>query len=188
MLAAYDVYKVYEEDGIAGAVKALIEEGITNVVTGGLARGAKVGKTVVQKVAKAVEDSSKSLPNNQLQLAAESDKAPSFTHIDDAKTNDSPISSQQAGATDSAGVAKEAQTIRDATANQLKRKHATYAGGHKDGKVVSGCSSNPVGCAEDNIARQLGSDAQMTGAKGWRTNKATGEREYRDIPVCTNCL
>ncbi|HFQ5356384.1 hypothetical protein KUO12_10385 [Vibrio vulnificus] len=160
MLAAYDVYKVYEEDGIAGAVKALIEEGITNVVTGGLARGAKVGKTVVQKVAKAVEDSSKSLPNNQLQLAA----------------------------TDSAGVAKEAQTIRDATANQLKRKHATYAGGHKDGKVVSGCSSNPVGCAEDNIARQLGSDAQMTGAKGWRTNKATGEREYRDIPVCTNCL
>ena len=27
----------------------------------------------------------------------------------------------------------------------------------------------------------------MTGAKGFRRNKATGELEYKDIPVCTNC-
>lgn len=44
-----------------------------------------------------------------------------------------------------------------------------------------------VGCAEDDIARQLGSDAQMTGAKGYRRNKSTGELEYVDISVCKNC-
>ncbi len=27
----------------------------------------------------------------------------------------------------------------------------------------------------------------MTGAKGFRRNKATGELEYKDIPVCTIC-
>jgi RHS repeat-associated protein len=84
-------------------------------------------------------------------------------------------------------AAKKAEAARDSTANQLKRKHATYAGGYKDGIVVSGCSSNPMGCAEDDIARQLGADAQMTGAKGWRRNKATGELEYIDIPVCKRC-
>jgi RHS repeat-associated protein len=90
-------------------------------------------------------------------------------------------------ALEKAHALKKAEAARDATADQLKRKHATYAGGHKDGKVVSGCSSNPAGCAEDDIARQLGSDAQMTGAKGYRRNGATGEVEYTDIPVCTSC-
>ena len=27
----------------------------------------------------------------------------------------------------------------------------------------------------------------MTGAKGWRRNKETGELEYTDIPVCPRC-
>jgi hypothetical protein len=80
-----------------------------------------------------------------------------------------------------------AEALRDETGQQLKRKHATYAGGHKDGKVVVGCSSNPTGCAEDDIARQLGSDANMTGAKGWRRNYETGQLEWTDIPVCTKC-
>ncbi|MGR6872725.1 RHS repeat domain-containing protein [Pseudomonas sp. HK3] len=84
-------------------------------------------------------------------------------------------------------VTRKSESARDALANSKKRKHATYAGGHKDGKIVSGCSSNPSGCAEDDIARQLGSDAKMTGAKGFRRNKTTGELEYKDIPVCTNC-
>jgi RHS repeat-associated protein len=80
---------------------------------------------------------------------------------------------------------KQAEELRDAAANELKRKHAAYAGGYKDGKVVSGCSSNPIGCAEDDIARQLGSDAKMTGAKGWRERKKV--MEYKDIPVCVRC-
>ncbi|MEH6462290.1 hypothetical protein, partial [Chitinimonas sp. JJ19] len=82
---------------------------------------------------------------------------------------------------------KEAEAARDAIADALKRKHATYAGGYKDGKVVSGCSSNPMGCAEDDIARQLGSDAKMTKAVGWRRNPATGKLEKIEIPVCANC-
>ncbi|MEF3075414.1 hypothetical protein V2P20_10275 [Methylobacter sp. Wu1] len=80
-----------------------------------------------------------------------------------------------------------AEALRDETGQHLKRKHATYAGGHKDGKVVVGCSSNPAGCAENDIARQLGSDANMTGAKGWRRSYETGQLEWTDIPVCTRC-
>jgi uncharacterized protein RhaS with RHS repeats len=91
------------------------------------------------------------------------------------------------GEGDCCDIKKKAETARDSTANQLKRKHATYVGGYKDGKVVVGCSSNPTGCAEDDISRQLGSDAHMTNAKGWRKNKATGELEYKDIPVCKRC-
>jgi hypothetical protein len=45
----------------------------------------------------------------------------------------------------------QAEAARDALANLLKRKHATYAGGYKNGKVAAGCSSNPSGCAEDDI-------------------------------------
>ncbi len=85
------------------------------------------------------------------------------------------------------GDLKAAEAARDAAGQQLGRKHATYVGGHKDGKVVAGCSRNPTGCAEDNVARQLGSDANMTGAKGWRRNTETGELEWKDIPVCKNC-
>ncbi|SMF41442.1 toxin TcdB middle/N-terminal domain-containing protein [Pseudobacteriovorax antillogorgiicola] len=95
--------------------------------------------------------------------------------------------SQSTGTLDAIAGAKAAEQARDATAHQLKRKHATYSGGYKDGKVVSGCSSNPTGCAEDSIARQLGSDANMTKAVGWRRNKTTRELELREIPVCVNC-
>jgi hypothetical protein len=90
-------------------------------------------------------------------------------------------------ATNTADDFARAEAARDATANSLGRKHATYAGGTKDGRVVAGCSSNPIGCAENDIARQLGSDAQMTGAKGWRRNPETGQVELVNIPVCTKC-
>ena len=71
-------------------------------------------------------------------------------------------------------------------AQEKGRKHATYAAGEKDGKIATGCSGNGK-CAEDRIAEQLGPDANMTEAKGWRRNKATGKLEYTDIPVCKNC-
>ncbi len=80
-----------------------------------------------------------------------------------------------------------AEAARDAAGKALGRDHATYAGGYEDGKVVYGCSSNPIGCTEDDIARQLGSDAQMTKAFGWRRNPATGNVEWTEIPVCTRC-
>ncbi len=80
-----------------------------------------------------------------------------------------------------------AEAARDAAGQQHGRRHATYVGGHKDGQVVAGCSGNPSGCAEDDVARQLGPDANMTKAKGWRRNPATGDVEWTEIPVCKNC-
>ncbi len=80
-----------------------------------------------------------------------------------------------------------AAAARDVAGQQLGRKHATYAGGTKNGRVTVGCSSNPIGCAEDDIARQLGPHAQMTSAFGWRRNPATGQLEWTEIPVCVRC-
>jgi hypothetical protein len=81
----------------------------------------------------------------------------------------------------------QADAARDAAGRQLRRKHATYVAGHKDGKVVVGCSSNPDGCAEDDVARQLGPDAQITKAYGWRRNKDTENLEWTERPVCVKC-
>lgn len=64
------------------------------------------------------------------------------------------------------------------------RKHATYVGGTNNGKIAVGCSSNPTGCGEDDVARQLGDDASFTKAYGWRRNRATNELEKTEIPVC----
>jgi hypothetical protein len=81
----------------------------------------------------------------------------------------------------------QADAARDAAGRQLRRKYGTYVAGHKDGKVVVGCSSNPDGCAEDDVTRQLGPDAQITKAYGWRRNKDTKEVEWTEIPVCVKC-
>ena len=89
-------------------------------------------------------------------------------------------------ASSSAMNMEKANAARDELASKLGRKHATYAAGEKNGKIASGCSGGGK-CAEDVIAEQLGSDAKMTAAKGYRRNKETGELEYRDIPVCVRC-
>jgi RHS repeat-associated protein len=85
------------------------------------------------------------------------------------------------------GTLGDAEAARDALGQQLGRKSATYTGGVKDGRVAAGRSANPVGCAEDDVARQLGADAQFTKAMGWRRSPATGQREWVEIPVCTRC-
>jgi uncharacterized Zn-binding protein involved in type VI secretion len=76
---------------------------------------------------------------------------------------------------------------RDALGQKMGRKSATYTGGSKDGKVVAGRSGNPTGCAEDDVARQLGNDAQFTNAYGWRRSPETGKLEWTEIPVCKRC-
>jgi hypothetical protein len=81
----------------------------------------------------------------------------------------------------------EAEAARDALGQQLKRKHATYTAGVKDGQIATGRSKNPVGCAEDDVARQLGPDVQYTKAMGWRRNPLTKELEWTEIEVCTTC-
>jgi hypothetical protein len=80
-----------------------------------------------------------------------------------------------------------ADVARDAAGIAYGRRYATYVGGYKDGKVVVGRSSNPEGCAEDDVARLLGSDADMTKAFGWRKNKITDKIEWTELPVCMRC-
>lgn len=65
-----------------------------------------------------------------------------------------------------------------------KTRKATITGGYdpKTGRVVVGCNSNPTGCAEEDVVRQLGadpSDVQFTEA----IRPRTGE----EIPICVNC-
>lgn len=72
-------------------------------------------------------------------------------------------------------------------AQQFGRKHATYVGGTKGGKVVVGKSSNPCGCGEDDVTRMLGPGARFTKAWGWRYNPKTLRVELTEIPVCTTC-
>ncbi|WP_309818325.1 hypothetical protein [Caballeronia sp. LZ034LL] len=81
----------------------------------------------------------------------------------------------------------KAEEARDELLRKYGRRSATYTGGHKDGKITSGRSRNPTGCAEDDVARQLGDDANSTKAKGNRRNKETGELEVVEIPVCVRC-
>ena len=85
------------------------------------------------------------------------------------------------------GAGPEAAAARDERAKRQRREHAAYSGGEKDGVVVTGASSNPHGCAKDDIARQLGPDANFTKAFGWRRNQDTGLVGYREIGICVRC-
>lgn len=52
-----------------------------------------------------------------------------------------------------------ARAARDAKAAEVGSSKAAVTGGYgKDGDPRAGCSSNPVGCAEDDVARQIGGD------------------------------
>lgn len=77
-----------------------------------------------------------------------------------------------------------AEAARDAAMIKYGRDHATYIGGYTDeGAVAFGRSSNPAGCAEDDIIRQLGPSAKFTQAFGWR-----GGMNKTLIDPCPNCL
>ncbi len=76
-----------------------------------------------------------------------------------------------------------ARAARDSKAAEVGRSKATVTGGHgKDGRPVAGCSSNPTGCAEDDVARQIGGDpADITFTEAIRPR--TGEQ----VPICPRC-
>ncbi|MER6943868.1 RHS repeat-associated core domain-containing protein [Nonomuraea sp. NPDC000554] len=86
-----------------------------------------------------------------------------------------------------AGTKKAAADLaRDTLGRERRRKHATYIGGRdRNGNVYAGCSKNPTGCAEDDVARQGAEN--FTNAYGWRRNKETGELEWKRIPTCVKC-
>jgi RHS repeat-associated protein len=72
----------------------------------------------------------------------------------------------------------------------LRRKHATYVGSTApDGRVVLGCSTKGIGCAEDH-AQLLAPGSLMTGAMGWRRlEMPDGSKKllWTDIKVCHRC-
>lgn len=77
-----------------------------------------------------------------------------------------------------------ARPIRDAKVRELRKKRpaAVSAGFGKDGKIVTGCSSNPVGCAEDDVARQIGGNPKdITFTEAWRPSKDP------EVPICVRC-
>jgi hypothetical protein len=76
---------------------------------------------------------------------------------------------------------------RDALGKELGRRYAVYTGGAKEGQTAVGHSSKAFGCAENDVARQLGPDAQFTKAYGWRRDPSTGKLAWEEIPVCHSC-
>ena len=76
-----------------------------------------------------------------------------------------------------------ARAARDAKAVEVGSSKATVTGGYgKDGVPRAGCNSNPIGCAEDDVARQIGGepgDINFTEA----IRPRTGEQ----VPICWSC-
>lgn len=73
-----------------------------------------------------------------------------------------------------------AQVARDAKAAEVGRSKATVTGGYgTNGRPVAGCSSNPVGCADDDVARQIGGDP-----KDIKFTEAIRPRNGEQVPIC----
>jgi len=76
-----------------------------------------------------------------------------------------------------------ARAARDAKAAEVGRTKATVTGGYgRDGVPRAGCSSNPVGCAEDDVARQIGGDP-----KDITFTEAIRPRTGDQVPICSRC-
>lgn len=75
------------------------------------------------------------------------------------------------------------RAARDARAAEVGGSKATVTGGYGRGGVpVTGCNRNPVGCAEDDVARQIGGDPiDITFTEAIRPR--TGEQ----VPICARC-
>ncbi|NUT52908.1 MAG: type IV secretion protein Rhs [Saccharothrix sp.] len=79
-----------------------------------------------------------------------------------------------------------ARTARNELGEARKGKHPAYSGAHdpETGRIYAGCSSNPTGCAEDDLARQIGKGPGapvFTKAFGWRG------KQWVEIPICVRC-
>lgn len=97
---------------------------------------------------------------------------------------------QQQGAEWSEGQedpASAARYARDLQGHEDKGKHSAYTAGFDPsdpGRVFIGCSSNPSGCAEQDVERQVGrgpAGVVFTKAFGWRAKK------WVEIPICVRC-
>jgi len=78
----------------------------------------------------------------------------------------------------------QARADRDDLAQQVESSKATVTGGYdpKTGRVVAGCNSNPIGCAEHDVGRQLDiPDGEIKFTEAIRPR--TGEQ----VPICEVC-
>ena len=68
-------------------------------------------------------------------------------------------------------------------ADKVGAGKATVTGGYDPAtrRVVAGCSSNPVGCAEDDVVRQLGIDPSDAGF-----TEALRPHTGAQVPICIN--
>jgi RHS repeat-associated protein len=78
----------------------------------------------------------------------------------------------------------QARGARDELAAEVGKAKPTVTGGYDPatGRVVAGCSSNPVGCAEDDVVRKLG-----IGEKDARFTEAVRPRTGQEVPICVRC-
>ncbi len=79
----------------------------------------------------------------------------------------------------------EAREARDALAAEVGSSKATVTAGSDPatGRVAAGCNSNPDGCAEDDVARQLGIDPK----KKIIYVEAIRPRTGKQVPICHRC-
>jgi RHS repeat-associated protein len=77
-----------------------------------------------------------------------------------------------------------ARKARDAKAAEVGSNKATVTAGWdpRTGRVAAGCNRNPTGCAEDDVARQLGIPK-----KEIRFTEAIRPRTGKQVPVCVRC-
>jgi hypothetical protein len=78
----------------------------------------------------------------------------------------------------------EARGARDALADEVGASKATVTGGvdPATGRVAAGCNSNPTGCAEADVVRQLGVDPQSV-----QFTEAIRPRTGSQVPICHRC-
>jgi RHS repeat-associated protein len=78
----------------------------------------------------------------------------------------------------------DARGARDALADEVGASKATVTGGvdPATGRVAAGCNSNPTGCAEADVVRQLGVDPQSV-----QFTEAIRPRTGQQVPICHRC-
>lgn len=78
---------------------------------------------------------------------------------------------------------RAARAARDVKAAEVGRSKATVTGGYgRDGVPVAGCNRNPIGCAEDDVARQIGGDPSDI-----NFTEAIRPRTGEQVPICARC-
>lgn len=76
-----------------------------------------------------------------------------------------------------------ARAARNAKAVEVGSSKATVTGGYgMNGVPRAGCNSNPIGCAEDDVARQIGGDPGDI-----NFTEAIRPRTGEQVPICWSC-